>query len=263
MRGTQDPVPKGYVGSNPIPCTKSNPAHRTFCWTGLEINAAKLLSFLQQQLYLKGSNVRRKGLPPGQKEVKGVPLRHIGAIPRFDPNTWRLEVYGEVEKPITFSLEDLKAEPSIVIVSDFHCVEGWSVLDNKLEGIPFIRIVEIVKAKESVKYVTFECDDGYTTSLPLSDLLEDKVLLAYKLDGKPLPLERGGPLRLIVPQKYAYKSPMWLRKIKFTSTQELGYWESRGYSNTADSWKEERYAKQTRSRHPLLFIGWKFGSPHY
>jgi DMSO/TMAO reductase YedYZ molybdopterin-dependent catalytic subunit len=88
-------------------------------------------------------------LPPGQKEVKEVPLRHIGAIPRFDPNTWRLEVYGEVEKPMTFSLEDLKAEPSIVSVSDFHCVEGWSILDNKWEGIPFRRIVEIVRSKKT------------------------------------------------------------------------------------------------------------------
>jgi len=182
-------------------------------------------------------------LPPGQKEVKGAPLRRIGSIPRFDPNTWRLEVYGEVERPVAFSFEDLKAEPSVISVSDFHCVEGWSILDNKWEGISFKTIVQIVKPKENAKYVTFECDDGYTTSLPLSDLLEDKVLLAYKLDDKPLPPERGGPLRLIVPQKYAYKSPMWLRRIRFTPMQELGYWESRGYSNTADPWKEERRAK--------------------
>jgi len=192
---------------------------------------------------MKASNVRVERLPPGQKEVKRAPLRHIGSIPKLDPSTWRLEVYGEVEKPMTLSFEDLKAEPSIVSVSDFHCVEGWSILDNRWEGVPFRAIVEIVKPKEDAKYVTFECDDGYATSLPLSDLLEDKILLAYKLGGKPLPPERGGPLRLVVPQKYAYKSPMWLRRIKFTSTQELGYWESRGYSNTADPWKEERHTK--------------------
>lgn len=116
-------------------------------------------------------------------------------------------------------------------------------MNNKWEGIPFKTIFKIVKPKENAKYVTLECDDGYTTSLPLSDLLEDKVLLAYKLNDNPLPPERGGPLRLVVPQKYAYKSAMWLRKIKFTSRQELGYWETRGYSNTADPWKEERYRK--------------------
>ncbi len=206
-----------------------------------------MLRFLAAITVDEGFNVESKKLPPGQKRVKRAPLRHIGAIPKFDPNTWRLEVYGEVEKPTTFSFEDLKAKPSIVGVSDFHCVEGWSILNNKWEGIAFRTIAAMVKPKENAKYVTFECADGYTTSLLLSDLLEDKVLLVYKLDDKPLSLERGGPLRLVVPQKYAYKSPMWLRKIKFTSTQELGYWESKGYSNTADPWKEERYNKINRS----------------
>lgn len=175
--------------------------------------------------------------------MKRVPLRHIGSVPKFDPNTWNIEVNGEVEKPMTFSFKDLKAEPSTVSVSDFHCVEGWSILDNKWEGTLFRTIVEIVKPKENAKYVAFECDDGCTTSLALSDLLKEKVLLAYKLNDKPLPPERGGPLRLIVPKKYAYKSPMWIRKIRFTSMREIGYWESRGYSSTADPWKEERYTK--------------------
>jgi len=187
--------------------------------------------------------VKGERLPPGQREAKGTPLRQIGPIPKSDLNTWRLEVYGEVEKPMTFSFDDLKAKPSVISLSDFHCVEGWSILDNKWEGVPFKTITEIVKPKENATYVTFECDDGYTTSLPLSELLGDNVLLAYKLNDKPLPQERGGPLRLIIPSKYAYKSPKWIRKIKFTSKQELGYWESRGYSNTADTWKQERYTK--------------------
>jgi DMSO/TMAO reductase YedYZ molybdopterin-dependent catalytic subunit len=187
--------------------------------------------------------VKGERLPQGQREAKGTPLRHIGLIPRFDLNTWCLEVYGEVEKPMIFSLEDLKAKPSVVSVFDFHCVEGWSILNNKWKGIPFKTIAKTVKPKENAKYVTLECDDGYTTSLPLSDLLQDKVLLAYKLSDKPLQPERGGPLRLIIPSKYAYKSVMWLKKIKFTSRQELGYWETRRYSNTANPWKEERYSK--------------------
>ena len=182
-------------------------------------------------------------LPPGQREARGIPLRHIGLIPKFDPNTWRLEVVGEVEKPMTFSLEDLQAKPSVVSVSDFHCVEGWSILNDKWEGIPFETFAKTVKPKENAKYVTFECGDGYTTSLPISDLLQDKALLVYKLNDKPLPPERGAPLRLVIPSKYAYKSPMWLKKIKFTTKQELGYWETRGYSNTANAWKQERYSK--------------------
>jgi len=193
---------------------------------------------------LKGSIMRNKRLPPGQREAKGTPLRQIGAIPKTDLNTWRLQVYGEIEKPTTFSFEELKAKPTVVSVSDFHCVEGWSILNNKWEGIPFKTITEIVKPKENAKYVTFECNDGYTTSLCLSDLLDNNVLLAYKLNDKPLPPERGGPLRLIIPNKYAYKSPKWIQKIKLTPKQELGYWETRGYSNTADAWKEERHTKQ-------------------
>jgi DMSO/TMAO reductase YedYZ molybdopterin-dependent catalytic subunit len=192
---------------------------------------------------LKAQNVKGERLPPRQTEAKGVPLRQIGSIPKSDLNTWRLEVYGEVEKPMAFNFEDLKAKPSVISLADFHCVEGWSILDNKWEGVPFKALAEIVKPKRNATCVTFECDDSYTTSLPLSELLEDNILLAYKLNDKPLPPERGGPLRLIIPCKYAYKSPKWIRKIKFTSKQELGYWESRGYSNNADPWKEERHTK--------------------
>jgi len=182
-------------------------------------------------------------LPPGQKEIKKSLLRHIGSIPKFDPKTWNLAIYGEVKKPLSLSWNDILRLPSIASTSDFHCVEGWSVLNNKWEGIPLRTIIEMAQPKDNAKYVTFECDDGYTTSLPITDLLDEEVLLAYKLQSKYLKPERGGPLRLIVPHKYAYKSAMWVRKIKFTSTQELGFWESRGYSNTADPWKEDRRAK--------------------
>jgi DMSO/TMAO reductase YedYZ molybdopterin-dependent catalytic subunit len=192
---------------------------------------------------MKDPNVKSERLPPGQREAKGTPLRQIGPIPKPDLNTWRLEVYGEVEKPTTFTFEQLKAQPSVVNTSDFHCVEGWSILNNKWEGIPFKTLTEIVKPKQNTTSATFECDDNYTTSLPLSELLENNVLLAYKLNDKPLPTERGGPLRLITPTKYAYKSPKWIRKIKLTTKQEPGYWETRGYSNTANTWKQERYTK--------------------
>jgi DMSO/TMAO reductase YedYZ molybdopterin-dependent catalytic subunit len=185
----------------------------------------------------------RKKLPPGQREIKEAPLRHIGSVPSFDLETWSLTVYGLVKKPLTLTWSNIVALPSVVIVSDFHCVEGWSVLNNRWEGVSFQTIVKMVKPEENAKHVTFECGDGYTTSLPLTDLLDDDVILAYKLEDQYLRPERGGPLRLIVPKKYAYKSAMWLKRIKFTSEQELGYWESRGYSNTADPWEEDRYAK--------------------
>ena len=207
----------------------------------LDIKATYLLMSYSETL-AKGLSMTSKRLPPGQREARGVLILQIAGIPRVDVKTWRLEVLGEVEKPETFSIDDLNAIPGVVSVADFHCVEGWSILDNKWEGILLRTIAYIVKPKPNAKYVTFECEDCYATSLPVSDLLGDDVLLAYKLGDKPLSTERGGPLRLVVPKKYAYKSAKWIRKIKFTITQEIGFWEARGYSNTADPWKEERYA---------------------
>jgi len=192
---------------------------------------------------MEGSGHEEGRLPPGQRVVSRAPLRHVGAIPKFDEKTWSLTVSGLVESPLNLSWQDFLGLPKVTSVSDFHCVEGWSVLDQRWQGVPFRAIVEMVKPKGEAKYVTFECDDGYTTSLPITDLLDENVLLVYKLEGRFLEPKHGGPLRLLVPKKYAYKSAMWVRKISFASERELGYWESQGYSDTADPWKEERYAR--------------------
>lgn len=189
----------------------------------------------------------KRQLPPGQRAIKKMLLRHMGTIPEFDPKTWNLKMSGLVEAPQTLTWKEVQKLPKVTSTSDFHCVEGWSVLDNKWEGIPFKEIVKMAKPKKEARYVMFECDDGYTTSLPLADLLDDEILLAYKLDNEELKPENGGPLRLVVPQKYAYKSAMWLRRIEFTSEKTPGYWEKRGYSDTANPWKEDRYEKTPQS----------------
>jgi len=181
-------------------------------------------------------------LPPGQVAVKRIYPRHIRSVPKFDPQNWSLIVDGEVRKPLSLKWKDVLSLPTVVSVSDFHCVEGWSVLDCKWEGVAFKTIVKMVSPKENASYVFFTCDDDYTTSLPLAQLLDDDVLLAYRLNGKLLQAENGAPLRLIVPKKYAYKSAMWLRRITFSSKKELGYWESRGYDDTANPWKNDRYS---------------------
>jgi len=191
--------------------------------------------------FLRGFALKEK-LPPRQVVVKRISPRHIGSVPKFNPQNWNLTIDGEVGKPLSLKWNDLLSLPTVVSVSDFHCVEGWSVLDNKWGGVAFKTIVKLVAPREAAKYVFFTCDDGYTTSLPLTELLNDDVLLAYKLNNRPLQAENGAPLRLIVPKKYAYKSAMWLRRITFTSKRELGYWESRGYSDTADPWKNDRYS---------------------
>lgn len=184
----------------------------------------------------------RREMPPGQVAVKKAPLRHKGDIPRINREAWRLVVGGKVRNPLSFTLQDIRSLPAILTVSDFHCVEGWSVLNNRWKGVSFKTIVERANPEKDAKYVVFESADSYSTSLPLSDLLKHDVVLAYELNGEMLGSERGGPLRVIVPQKYAYKSAMWLERVRFTDTCELGYWEKRGYSDTADPWKGDRYA---------------------
>lgn len=189
-----------------------------------------------------------KHLPPGQESIDKI-LKwgedHPGitaSIPKMDLKNWSLVVDGEVERPLRMSWTDFLKYPKIISKSDFHCVEGWSVVGCEWEGIRFKYIVELVKPKETAKFVFFECADGYSTSLPLNELLGDDVLLAYRLNGKDLEDSLGGPLRLIVPKKYAYKSAMWITNIRFMSKNQLGYWESRGYSDTADVWKNDRIA---------------------
>lgn len=185
---------------------------------------------------------KKERIPPNQRVTSKFPVLHVGNIPTFDPRTWDFVVEGLVENTLRLTYEKFLNLPKIVRASDFHCVTGWSKLDNKWEGVAFRTISDLVKPLKNAKYVTIVSEGNYTTSLPLEDLLDDDVLLAYRLDGKPLEPEHGGPLRLVVPKKYAYKSGKWLRKLRFTEKQELGYWEKRGYSNSADPWKEERYA---------------------
>lgn len=186
-------------------------------------------------------------MPPNQKPIKSIlrwGIDHPGIVkelPKIDREKWVLTIDGYVEHPLKLGWIDLLQMPKAKVVSDFHCVEGWSVLDCVWEGILFKTIMDSVKPKPNGKYVWFECADGYTTSLSLGDLNRDDVVLAYKLNGEDLPQPLGGPVRLIVPHKYAYKSPMWLTRVTFMDEKLLGYWESGVYSDTADIWRNDRY----------------------
>ena len=179
-------------------------------------------------------------LPPGQREVDHLPTLHVGPVPRFDPATWDLRVEGEVGDPQRLTYQQVRAMPSVIAMSDFHCVEGWSKLDCAWEGVRFSDLCDLVSPTERARFVTIGCENDYTTSLPLEDMLRLDVLVAWGLDGEELPPEKGFPLRLVVPHKYAYKSAKWVRWVRFTHDQELGYWEQRGYSDSADPWREER-----------------------
>lgn len=181
-------------------------------------------------------------LPPNQRLITDFPVLHFGKVPEFDRKTWDFRVEGLVENPIRLTYDELLLLEKTTNVSDFHCVTGWSRFDNKWEGVSFIDMAKLVKPKSNARFATIEAEGGYTTSLPIYELMERDVLIAYNFDGKPLEPVHGGPLRLVVPKKYAYKSAKWVRRIMFTEEQEPGFWEQRGYSDSADPWKEERYS---------------------
>jgi DMSO/TMAO reductase YedYZ molybdopterin-dependent catalytic subunit len=192
---------------------------------------------------------KRRRLPPGQRPIKGLlrwGIDHPGIArsnPKIDLKTYALEISGEVEKPVRLNWNAILELPRVRSISDFHCVEGWSVLDCKWDGIGFSQIVKLARPKLTAKFVTFECADGYTTSLSLEELSGDDVILAYSLNDKRLEEGIGFPLRLVVPNKYGYKSALWVIAIRFTARKELGYWEKLGYSDTADVWTDDRYAR--------------------
>jgi len=198
---------------------------------------------------MSSKSQNEKKLPPGQTPIDRIlkwGIDHPGITssnPKLDLKTYMLVVDGEVANPVRLSWDDILRLPKIVSISDFHCVEGWSVLNCKWEGVLFKEIVKLAKPKETAQFVTFECADGYTTSLTLAELAGDNVLLAYKLDGKALEEGLGFPLRLVVPSKYAYKSALWVTHVRFTPKKELGFWERRGYSDTADVWKNDRFSR--------------------
>ncbi|MFB3879868.1 MAG: sulfite oxidase-like oxidoreductase [Armatimonadota bacterium] len=181
-------------------------------------------------------------LPPGQHETKDFPVLHVGNIPRVSLADWDLRIEGEVRHLKRLTYDELRALPSVIDVSDFHCVTTFSIFDLAWQGVRFSDLADLVSPTERARFVTVGCDGGYTTSLPIEDMMRPDVLLAWGLNGEDLSPEHGYPLRLVVPHKYAYKAAKWVRWIRFTYDQETGYWEQRGYSNSADPWKEERLA---------------------
>ena len=195
------------------------------------------------------SEAPSKKLPPDQQPTDHLlrwGIDHPGitsANPQIKLETYTLTIDGEVENPVVLSWNDFMKLPKTVSTSDFHCVEGWSVLDCKWEGVKFSDIEKLVKPKDVAKAVTFESADSYTTSLFREELSGDDVVLAYKLNDQVLEEGYGFPVRLVVPSKYAYKSALWVVHIQFTRAKALGFWEKRGYSDSADVWKNDRFRR--------------------
>ena len=181
--------------------------------------------------------------PPGQNVTAKWPVLDLGVQPEIPLDAWSLTISGLVEKPAMFSWEQFKNFPQVEDVSDFHCVTTWSRLDNHWVGVRFSDIANHCQIKPEAKFVYIKAYDGYSTNLPLEEAMKYDVLLVHQWEGKPLEKEHGGPVRMITPQLYAWKGAKWIGEIVFREEDELGFWEQRGYSNTADPWLEERYSR--------------------
>jgi DMSO/TMAO reductase YedYZ molybdopterin-dependent catalytic subunit len=187
-------------------------------------------------------------IPIGQHLVQNWPVLDLGEQPDIDLKEWRLEVTGLVHNPVALSWDQFMALPQVADESDFHCVTAWSRLNNRWNGVRFSTIAELAVPDDAAKFVLCTGYDflpgsyiPYTVNVPLDRALEDDVLLVHTWEGKPLPREHGGPCRMITPKLYAWKGAKWIRKIEFLAEDRKGFWEVRGYSNTAEPWLDDRY----------------------
>lgn len=182
----------------------------------------------------------RPRIPPGQLAVEMI--QDMGGIPgTATTEDWNLRVYGEVNKPVKLSYKELLELDQVDIICDIHCVTGWTLLDSKWRGVRLSAIMERVKPRKKAGFVIFEAAAGYTSNIPIRETRKENVILAHSFFGERLPRAYGAPVRALVPDRYLYKSAKWIEAVKITASDEPGYWESRGFNNSADPWKEERY----------------------
>ena len=195
-------------------------------------------------LYEKSKEKARGRVPPEQFLTTPFPVLHAGSVPtNLTEANYDLDVYGEVENPVTLKFKDIQTKfPKTNIVEDIHCVTHWTKLDMPWAGVKFSDLMKLVKPTKKANFVIFEAEEGWTTNLPMEDCMKDNVLIAYEYEAKPITSQHGGPVRMVVPHKYFWKSAKWLRKIRLVEKDEPGFWEVRGYNTPADPWKNERYS---------------------
>jgi DMSO/TMAO reductase YedYZ molybdopterin-dependent catalytic subunit len=181
-------------------------------------------------------------IPPGQYRTEKFPVLHYGSVPHTDLATWDFRVWGEVDNPVTLTWDAFKQLPRKAIHTDIHCVTRWTKLDTDWEGVPIHEVLRLAQVRPTARFVVSHAEQGYTANVPLEVLDDEDVLLADTFDGKPLELEHGWPLRLVIPKRYFWKSSKWIRGLEFLPQDRLGFWERYGYNNDADPWKEERFS---------------------
>jgi DMSO/TMAO reductase YedYZ molybdopterin-dependent catalytic subunit len=181
-------------------------------------------------------------LPPGQHLVKNWPVLDLGLQPDISTAAWRLDVVGAVETPLHLDWTALTALPQSHVVTDIHCVTTWSRYDNTWDGVATRDLIAAAKPRKQAKFVSLASYDGYTTNLPIEDFAASDALLVTAWEGAPLTGEHGGPVRLVVPHLYFWKSAKWLKRIEFQEQETPGYWERNGYHIYGDPWREQRYS---------------------
>ena len=183
----------------------------------------------------------RDRLPPGQTLVKDWPVLDLGIQPNVPAEKFKLELDGALENRTSLSLAEFMALPQAESVSDIHCVTQWSRHDNRWKGVAARTLLDLVRPMPEVRHVVFHSHDGYTTNVRLDQFDQPDVFLVHQWEGKPISRQHGGPVRVLMPRLYLWKSAKWVRRIQLTISDRPGFWELRGYHNNGDPWSEERY----------------------
>lgn len=181
-------------------------------------------------------------LPPGQRLVSNWPVLDLGVQPDVPKAAWNLVIDGAVDTPLTWGWEAYLSQPQVEFTSDIHCVTQWSRYDNQWVGVSLAHIAEAAAVRDTVRHVLFHGYDGYTTNVSMEQFLSDGAMLAHLHDGQEISREHGGPVRVVIPDWYFWKSAKWIARIEFLESDQPGFWEVRGYHNEGDPWREERYS---------------------
>ena len=184
-------------------------------------------------------------LPPGQQRTEKWPIFSYAGTPQIALEQWRLTIFGAVEQPIVYTLEQVLDLPKTTVRADFHCVTGWSKTENIWEGVAPERLLEPATLKREAEHTLIHSFDGYSTNLPLAILLQNDTLFAYRHNGQELAPEHGAPLRLVVPKRYGWKSAKWVSGIELHDEETRGFWETRGYHKDGDPLREERFSQES------------------
>jgi DMSO/TMAO reductase YedYZ molybdopterin-dependent catalytic subunit len=180
-------------------------------------------------------------LPPGQYLTNRFPVLHVGDVPTYAPGEWSLSISGAVDKPFTLSFEELTALPSVTVTTDIHCVTKWSKFDTVWKGVLVRDLLQAAGLHEGATHVMGHAEFGYTANVPLEDITRDESLVVWEFDNQPIEPIHGGPVRLLVPNLYFWKSPKWLRSLEVMSGDAPGFWERNGYHMYGDPFREQRH----------------------